>query len=115
MIMNCPKCIFGKYVKSGFNCGRQRYKCKLCGYHYSVAKRGYDKEVKEYALRMVADGSSFRQVARVLEVSQVTVMRWVRKYGEQLLQAQRHEHQEEKQIEEVEIDELCTFVGKKKT
>ena len=26
MIMNCPKCVVGKYVKSGFNCGRQRYK-----------------------------------------------------------------------------------------
>ncbi|MDR2511230.1 MAG: IS1 family transposase, partial [Bacteroidales bacterium] len=34
--MNCPKCKSELKVKSGFTQGRQRYKCKNCGCHYSV-------------------------------------------------------------------------------
>jgi transposase len=113
--MKCPRCVVGKHVKAGFKNNRQRYLCKLCGYHYSVEKRGYDREVKEYALRMVADGSSFRQVSRVLEISPATVLRWVRAYGEQLLQSRNQTKAPEKHIAEVELDELCTYVAKKNT
>jgi hypothetical protein len=32
-VMDCPGCKKGEYVKSGFVKGRQRYKCKSCGYY----------------------------------------------------------------------------------
>ena len=112
--MECPRCKVGSHVKSGKNGGRQRYLCKFCGYHYSVERRGHAKEEKEYALRMVADGMSFRQVGRLLEVSQVTIMRWVRAYGEQLLQKARKQlDSPQNVIARVELDELSTFIGKK--
>jgi hypothetical protein len=99
-------------MKSGFNHGHQRYKCKDCGYHYSKATRDrYPKEVRECALKMVADGMGFRQVERALGVSNVTVMQWVRKYGNSLLQQARERVGGEYDI--VELDELCTFIGKK--
>jgi transposase-like protein len=113
-MMECPRCKVGTHVKSGKNGGRQRYLCKFCGYHYSVERRGHAKEEKEYALRMVADGMSFRQVARLLEVSQVTIMRWVRAYGEHLLQQARKQLDSlQTVITQVELDELSTFIGKK--
>lgn len=111
--MKCTRCGCGSYVKAGKKDGRQRYKCKGCGYHYSVAKRGYDDEVRYFALKMVSDGMGFRQVARVLEISPMTVMRWVRSYGEQLLQKARKHLDQQTCASEVELDELCTFIRKK--
>lgn len=115
--MKCPRCVVGKSVKSGFVRGRQRHKCKLCGYHYSVPNRQvYDDATKERVIRMVADGAGFRQTGRAFGISQVTVMRWVRKYGEQILQEQRLTQQKQEQYAEViEVDELCGFYAQKKT
>jgi transposase-like protein len=38
-VTNCPKCKKSEYVKAGFVKNRQRYKCKNCGYYYSVEKK----------------------------------------------------------------------------
>lgn len=59
-MVQCPKCRAGKSVKAGFNNGKQRYKCKLCGYYHSTSsnKRYYSDEVKQQAIRMVADGKA---------------------------------------------------------
>ena len=113
--MDCARCGSKHYVKAGMNYGKQRYKCKDCGYHYSVEYRGrYPKEVRECALRMVADGMGFRQVERALGVSNVTVMRWVRVYGETLVRNARKLLNKQQEYTLVEVDELCTFIGQKK-
>ena len=62
---------------------RQRFKCKQCGYHYTVAKVG--KEINSYyvikALQLYMEGVSYREIERLLGVSHVSVMNWVKKYG----------------------------------
>ncbi|WP_375435470.1 hypothetical protein [uncultured Hymenobacter sp.] len=79
----CPKCESKEATKSGVVGGRQRYKCKNCGYHYSVAKAG--KEINSYyvikALQLYVEGVSYREIERLLGVSHVSVMNWVKKYG----------------------------------
>ncbi len=79
----CPKCESREATKSGIVGGRQRYKCKKCGYHYSVAKVG--KEINSYyvikALQLYVEGVSYREIERLLGVSHVSVMNWVKKYG----------------------------------
>ena len=42
----CPKCDSAEAIKSGVINERQRYKCRQCGYHYTVAKVG--REVDSY-------------------------------------------------------------------
>ena len=63
--------------------GRQRYKCRQCGYHFTVAKVG--REVDSYyvikALQLYIEGVSYREIERLLGVSHVSVMNWVKKYG----------------------------------
>ncbi|SHK49046.1 IS1/IS1595 family N-terminal zinc-binding domain-containing protein [Hymenobacter psychrotolerans] len=81
--LSCPKCESKEATKSGIVGGRQRYKCKNCGYHYSVAKTG--KETNPYyvikALQLYVEGVSYREIERLLGVSHVSVMNWVKKYG----------------------------------
>ena len=79
----CPKCDSAEAIKSGVISGRQRFKCRQCGYHYTVAKVG--REVDSYyvikALQLYIEGVSYREIERLLGVSHVSVMNWVKKYG----------------------------------
>ena len=79
----CPRCQSVDVVKAGIVADRQRYKCKSCNYFYSVAKLG--KAIDDYyiikGLQLYLEGLSYREIERLLGVSHVTVMNWVRKYG----------------------------------
>ena len=82
-ISKCPKCQSSDVVKSGVVKQRQRYKCKSCTYHFSVDKIG--KKIDDYfvikALQLHLEGVSYREIERLLGVSHVTVMNWVRQYN----------------------------------
>ena len=81
--INCPKCSNENISKSGIISGRQRYKCKICNYHFSVAKLG--KSIDKYyvikALQLYLEGISLREIERIIGVSHVSVMNWVKEYG----------------------------------
>jgi len=78
----CPKCNSSATIKSGIIKQRQRYKCKRCGYHFTVEKSG--KSIDNYyvtkALQLYIEGVSYREIERILGVSHVSVMNWVKKY-----------------------------------
>ena len=79
----CPQCQSKKVVKSGVVKERQRYKCKDCGYHFTVNKIG--KQIDMYyvtkALQLYLEGLTYREIERILGVSHVSVMNWVKKYN----------------------------------
>jgi transposase-like protein len=81
--IKCPKCGGEEVSKSGIISGRQRYKCKNCGYHFSVNKLG--KSIDKYyvikALQLYLEGISLREIERILGISHVSVMNWVKQYG----------------------------------
>lgn len=72
----------------------------------------YSDAMRQQAVTMYADGAGFRQIARQLRVNHVTVMNWVKAYSDQLPAAPLPTEQP---LHIVEMDELFTFVGKKKT
>jgi transposase-like protein len=78
----CPKCQGQEYVKSGVVKERQRYLCKSCGYFFTVLKQG--KSIDLYyvvkALQLYIEGVTLREIERILGVSHVSVMNWVRQY-----------------------------------
>lgn len=78
----CPNCNSDTYVKSGVVNGRQRYKCKKCGYYFTVNKIG--KKIDDYyvnkALQLYLEGLTYREIERILGVSHVSIMNWVKKY-----------------------------------
>lgn len=79
----CPQCKHEKSAKSGIVKERQRYRCKECGYHFTVEKLG--KQIDTYhvikALQLYIEGVSYREIERLLGISHVTVMNWVKKWG----------------------------------
>jgi transposase-like protein len=81
-LLNCPKCQSDKHTKAGIVQGRQRFKCSDCHYHFSVAKAG--KKIDDYyvtkALQLYVEGVSYREIERLLGISHVSVMNWVRAY-----------------------------------
>ncbi|EON74858.1 hypothetical protein ADIS_4690 [Lunatimonas lonarensis] len=78
----CPKCDSSKVVKSGIINGRQRFRCKSCSYHFTVQKLGkaIDKYYVVKALQLYIEGVSYREIERILGISHVSVMNWVRQY-----------------------------------
>jgi len=78
----CPRCNSQNAVKSGIVGKRQRFKCKNCQYNYTVSKLG--KAIDNYyvvkALQLYIEGVSYREIERLLGISHVSVMNWVKKY-----------------------------------
>ena len=110
--MNCPTCKSDNKVKNGVLKGIQRYKCKDCGRNYTVTHKSTAKLPSErrLGLMMYLEGLGFHSIGRILGVSHVAVMNWVKKYGSQLEAIKN-----EKPVSVVEIDELHSYVRSKKT
>jgi len=109
--MNCPKCNSGKYVKDGIVKGKQRYFCKECRYRYTVKHLGKPIELKKAALYLYLEGLGFRSIERFLKVSNVSVMNWIKGFGKEIESLRKTDGT----IEIVEMDELHTYIGLKKT
>ena len=112
--MKCPKCGANwKQYKAGFNpSGSQRYRCGECNRVYTPTPthHGYSEEIRLLAIRMYVEGSSYGSIGRVLKVNPQSVANWVSAYTAKLPNAPLPE-----KVKKAELDELFTFVGKKKT
>ena len=79
----CPNCQSDRIIKSGIVNDRQRYKCKKCNYYFTVNKLG--KQIDDYyvnkALQLYLEGLTYREIERILGISHVSVMNWVKKYN----------------------------------
>ncbi|KAA6349605.1 hypothetical protein EZS27_003030 [termite gut metagenome] len=111
--MNCPKCQSINTIKNGIVRGHQGYKCKDCHYAYTVEKRlgEYPKSERKKALQLYLEGLGFLSIGRYLGVSDVRVLNWIRSFGEEVKSLE----EETKEIEWVELDEMHSYVGSRKT
>ena len=79
-----PRCGSKEKVKNGYNKGKQRYLWKECGRNYTWTKNGYLERTKRKALKYYTEGLGFRQIERLMNVSHVSVINWVKKAAEKL-------------------------------
>lgn len=79
----CPRCKSESTAKSGIVKGRQRFRCKDCNYFFTVLKEG--KKIDPYyvikALQLYIEGVTYREIERILGISHVSVMNWVKQYN----------------------------------
>ena len=110
--MQCPKCNTDDYTNDGIVKSKQRYKCKKCNYRYTVQIKSTakPKELKRFALILYLEGLGFRSIGRILKVSNVSVLNWIRDFGKSVLELKSDD-----EIEVVEMDEMHTYIGQKKT
>jgi len=109
--MNCSRCGSTNKKKSGVLQGVQRYKCKSCGYNYTVSVRRGTRpaDQKRMALMMYLEGLGFRSIGRILSVHNTTVYRWIKNFGEQI-ESVRNDNS----VNVMELDKPHTYVGHKK-
>lgn len=112
MIDTCPKCKNKEIVNNGNINNRPRYKCKKCKYSFTVVKKStsVSSDKKRLALELYLEGLGFNSIGRVLGVSHVSVLNWVKKYGRLA-----EEIKSDNEIEIMEIDEMHSYIGQKKT
>jgi transposase-like protein len=109
--MNCPKCTSTSKVKNGIIKGLQRYKCKSCGFNFTVTQKSTSTlpSVRRLGLMMYLEGLGFHSIGRLLGVSHVAVIKWIKKYGNQLAEVKN-----EKPASVIEIDEMHSYIQSKK-
>lgn len=73
-------------------------------------QHGYGEDIRLLAIRMYVEGSSYGSIGRVLKVNPQSVANWVSQYTAKLPNAPLPT-----KVKRAELDELYTFVGKKKT
>lgn len=107
---SCPKCKSQNFRKDGIVKQRQRYFCKDCGHHFTVEQAGKPNKLKRDALILYLEGLGFRSIGRYLNVSHVAVFNWIKSFGEKI-----EEFRNPEDIEVIELDEMHTYIGSKKT
>ena len=115
--MECSRCGSDQVVKRGLNSsGSQRYLCKSCQRHFTPEPNdiGYPVEVRQEAVAMYVDGHNYRRTGRNLRVNHQSVANWVKAAAQKALEAPLPRPKGDEDTV-VEVDELFTFVGNKKT
>lgn len=112
--MNCKKCGSKERVKSGVVNNKQRYKCMSCGCNYTESHDNRrELEEKLLALQMYSSGMSFRAIGKLLKVSNVAVLKWVRDLIPKI--CKKPEIDKKYKLRKVEIDEMWHFLNSKKS
>jgi len=112
--MQCPKCCSDKHRKNGFINKKQRYTCKECGCQFTQShKRGKPASTKALAYILYLEGLGFRSIARVLKVSNVAVLKWIRALAEVWGSKDQEEKKTPRHCEVIEIDEMWHYLQKK--
>ena len=110
-IMKCRKCGSEKSVKNGQHLGRQRYKCKGCGFQFTQDQpKGKDIETKCLSIILYVNGLSFRAIAKIVKVSHKAVHDWVKSFG-----LETYEKPRPSGDVVIELDEMWHFLNRKKT
>ena len=110
----CKNCNGGKISKNGIVRGKQRYKCKECGYNFVVGdERTNDRVIALKALVVLfyalAKGS-YNMLGTIFGRNRSLIYRWIKEAGMSL-----GEPPIDGEIKEIEFDEMWHFIGSKKT
>ena len=109
--IRCKRCASCNYIKCGFICKQQRYKCKDCKMQFTARKaRGVDPALKSFAVVLYAYcGLSMSKIAKLFSVSVVAVLKWIHKAALDVPNLAS-----ECKAEVMMLDEMWHFVGSKK-
>ena len=114
--MQCPRCNKEKIKRNGFVVDKQRFKCKSCNFSFTLHEPlGKPKEIKRLAIHMYLEGLGFRSIGRILDVSNVAVLKWIRNASHEVASFVETKDKNKEEIKVMELDEMWHFVSKKNT
>lgn len=87
----CPRCKSNYFVKHGKVNNIQRYKCKICGYNFTVNKLGKSTDyfILRRAIQLYLEGFSTRKIEKLLGIGHGTINKWVKKHANGLTKIRR--------------------------
>ena len=111
-LISCKNCVGTKIVKNGIVRGKQRYKCKKCGYNFVIGdERTNDKIIALKALVVLLyslSKGSYNMLGTIFERDRSLIYRWIKEAGISF-----DEPYVGGEIKEIEFDEMWHFIGKK--
>ncbi len=115
-ISSCPHCKSSDLKKYGFQLKKQRYLCKQCNRILTENATFHHRptEDKEQAVKLYLQGLSFRAIARLIGVTHVTVLRWVKSFAQKAEEQGEAIPPQKKDLILIELDEFWHYVGSKK-
>ena len=110
---NCKNCHANEVIKSGKANGKQRYKCKRCGYHFVEGDaRTSEKIAAKKALCVLyysLGKGSYRSLAKIFNTHPSLVYRWIVEAGAKISDANGRDD-----IQRMKVDEMRPFIENKK-
>ena len=114
----CPRCGKEEIWKAGKPKGKQQYQCKKCRRKF-ITELNYSEEFKREAIQILYEGNSGRAVGRIMGINKSTIYNWVKKMNEKIEKTEIVDEGdkicESKMVEEIEMDELFSYIKDKKT
>ena len=106
----CKRCGAADHTKNGIVRDVQRYLCRSCGCNFTMTPpRGKPPAMKALAMLLYAMGNvSFCSIARILGVSDVAVLNWIRDEARKL-----PEPSIKAEVVVITLDEMWHFVKKR--
>ena len=113
--MECKHCGSKEYFKNGNTNGFHRYNCKSCKRNWTLSQgKAYSMDMRLQALKLYLEGLGFRSIGRILGISNVTVLKWIRAMGENLFQAGAlWKNTNVKAVSQIQLDEFWHYTKKK--
>jgi hypothetical protein len=116
----CPQCGSSANVRKwGRNrAGTQRYRCLTCRRYFTPTPKGqgHGAVIHEQAVRLYLEGMSLRAIGRLLGVVHQSVANWVTAHAATVpTDPTDHPPPDGEGDGTVEVDELETFIGGKKS
>lgn len=108
----CPSCASRHVVKNGTTSNRkQKYLCRACPRQFirDYSYQGCRVEIRSLIIPMTLNGSGIRDITRVLRISINTVLKVIREQA-----FVTPEPQQPSRLADVEVDEMWSFVEKKR-
>ena len=112
--IRCP--YYGKRERQNkqgkIKAGSQKYLCRDCKRVYTPKpkRREYSEEIQKQAIKLCLEGNSGLAVSRILGISKNLYLYWVKKYAKKI----KPKKVFNERVEVIEMDELYSFVERKK-
>src|SRR3712207_3027629 len=110
--INCPHCQSNKVVKNGKKKnGTQNLLCRLCKKQFQPSYRykGANPAIKQLMLRLLERNSGIRDIEALLQVSRRCILDNLCRQGNRIQIQPAYQH-----YKSVQLDEVWSFVGKRK-
>lgn len=110
-------CGSNEHIKNGIVLGVQRYRCKNCRRNYREGdkKQKYTMHDRLKVIKLYLENYGIRTIERITGIHNSQVSSWIEdgaRYVQEKLDKSRNSTRTLRDIEILEIDELCTYIKK---